>query len=229
MDGGAPAPASFKFYYFLILAAAAALAFAIVGAIGLDGEGIAFWFGEDRVVELASAAGYVVCALLLLGLGGWAFSLRNWNLILLLLALCSRELDFDKKFTTDGIFKSAFYVSPDVPMVEKLAAVAVILLLGWAVVKFAVEHLDSVAKALLALHPAAIGGVLALVCMAVSKTFDGSVRKLASWGIEIPGEWGHWLTLTEEILELGISVFFIIAAIAYFGTRRSTAAPGLAE
>ena len=51
-----------------------------------------------------------------------------------------RELDFDKAFTTIGILKSRFFVSPDVPLGEKLAGFIVISILIWSVYKILSQH-----------------------------------------------------------------------------------------
>lgn len=220
MNDAASARSRPGLYYLLILAVLAAMVLTVLATRGLNAGAARFWLHEGGVIETLSPMGYVVCILIMIALGGTKFALRYLNLIVLLLFLCARELDFDKRFTTDGIFKTSFYVSPDVPLLEKVAAVAVILILGWAVVKFALEHFDSVAQALLRLHPAALSGALALACMVASKTFDGIARKLAPWGVEISQYLSFFLTDIEEVLELGIPLFFIIAAIAYFGTRR---------
>lgn len=206
-------------YYLLILAALAAMVLTVLATRFLGSEAAHFWLAEGGIIETLSPVGYGICILLMIVLGGKNFALRYANLIVLLLFLCARELDFDKRFTTDGIFKTSFYVSSEVPLMEKLAAVAVILVLGWAVLKFAFEHLDHVTAALLRFHPAALSGALALACMVASKTFDGIARKLIPWGVEVSEYLSLLLTDVEEVLELGIPVFFIIAAIAYFGTR----------
>jgi len=85
----------------------------------LDASGRDFWLSEGGVVESLSALGYFVCAALMLLMGGWHYVKKYHYVFMLVMLFGMRELDFDKRFTTMGIFKSKFYASSDVPMIEK--------------------------------------------------------------------------------------------------------------
>ncbi|MGD9687109.1 MAG: hypothetical protein AB7U43_09075, partial [Desulfobacter sp.] len=70
------------------------------------------FLGEDGPVEIASAALYFVCCAYALLRGGGAFLKKYPYFVVIPLLFGMRELDFDKRFTTIGVLKSKFYVSP---------------------------------------------------------------------------------------------------------------------
>ena len=67
------------------------------------------WIEEGGVIETLSVFGYFLCVLLMLLKGKWPY-IKKYNYFLILVILLGfRELDFHKRFTTMGIFKSKFY------------------------------------------------------------------------------------------------------------------------
>ena len=90
---------------------------------------------ESGLIERASALGYFACALYMMAKGGSEFIRTRGYFVVLVTLFGCRELDFDKAFTTIGILKSRFFVSPDVPLGEKLAGFIVISILIWSVYK----------------------------------------------------------------------------------------------
>jgi hypothetical protein len=130
-----------------------------------------------------------------------------------------RELDFDKKFTTMGVLKSKFYVSPVVPVAEKAIGAMVIALLIYAAVQCIRRHARNLIRGLGSACAVSIGICLVLVFLAVSKSLDGIGRKLHDLGIEISSRTSDVSAALEEILELGIPVILILAAAAFFKNR----------
>ena len=132
--------------------------------------------------------------------------------IVVLLLMC-RELDFDKKFTEMGIFKSKFYKSAEVPIVEKIVAVVVIVAIlviagmllrrnwKWLVlgVRQRLRSESGIAVALL------LAGFSKLV-------LDGLPRKLEKLGLAANEFLRAHHETFEEVLELAIPVSLLLAA-----------------
>ena len=140
--------------------------------------------GETGPIERASALGYFLCAGYMVLLGGRDFVKRYAYIVVLVVLFGCRELDFDKRFTTMGILKSRFYISSDVPLLEKMIGLIVIALLLWAVINIVKNHLTSTLASLAILNERAVGVVMIFVLLVVSKSIDGLARKLKPFGIE---------------------------------------------
>ena len=81
-----------------------------------------FWIKEDGVIETLSVLGYFAAASLILVKGQWSYIIKYYYFFIIIIMFGLRELDFHKKFTTMGIFKSKFYLSSQVPIIEKIIA-----------------------------------------------------------------------------------------------------------
>jgi hypothetical protein len=210
--------------YHLLVAAVAVTLLALAGFVAAgDGAAVNRLLNEGGVVESLSAAGYLICLALIATLGGFGFLLRRYEVAVTLLFLAARELDFHKRFWTTGIFKSEFYLSSDVPLVEKLIAGPITLFLCWAAARLVFDHWRQFAETLLRLHPAAVSFFIGAGSLVAAKTFDGVQRKLVGFGVAISDETSHVFRNMEEVLELSAPAFFIVAAIAYFGLKRPQA------
>ena len=176
---------------------------------------------ESGLIERASAFGYFACAAFMLARGGQQFlRYRAYFAVLVTLFGC-RELDFDKAFTTIGILKSRFFVSPDVPLGEKLAGFIVISILIWSVYKILSQHFKSFLSDLRERTPEAIGVAIVFFLLAFSKSIDGLPRKLQPLGIEVSAETNAFFGALEEVLELGIPVYIALVAHAWFKRQTS--------
>jgi hypothetical protein len=94
----------------------------------LDGINRDLFFDEGGVVEVASAIGYFLCVLLILYKGKINYLRKHYYFILLFIMSGFREQDFHKRFTTMGILKIKFFISPNVPLTEKLIGFLIVLL-----------------------------------------------------------------------------------------------------
>lgn len=175
---------------------------------------------EEGFVETISALGYFLCIGLLFYMAGKS-SLKNyWYVYLIFLAMGLRELDFDKRFTATGIFKSKFILANDVSVLEKFVGIAVILLILYSVYILVIRHSKAFLKGLAALNLRSYVVFLALAIAVISKTLDGLARKLISFGIYIDDSLSIFTSCLEEILELGIPLAFLYAIYLYFYDRR---------
>ena len=207
------------FTYYGYVAAGLALLSAIVLGFRESVEHILLT--ESGLIERASAFGYFACAAFMLARGGQQFlRYRAYFAVLVTLFGC-RELDFDKAFTTIGILKSRFFVSPDVPLGETLAGFIVISILIWSVYKILSQHFKSFLSDLRERTPEAIGVAIVFFLLAFSKSIDGLPRKLQPLGIEVSAETNAFFGALEEVLELGIPVYIALVAHAWFKRQTS--------
>ncbi len=182
-----------------------------------------FWHGSTRslmlrehgVIEMASAAGYLICVLYMLSKGGIQYLKHGHVFVLLMLFFMFRELDFDKAFTTVGILKSRFLFSPEVPVIEKLIGGAVLLVLVYVAVEVAL-YWRRFLTGLKQRDPIFIGVLIAFGFLVFSKSIDGIGRKLAPLGIDVPENLAMHTGAFEEVMELGIPVVLLLVLMAYF-------------
>jgi len=173
---------------------------------------------EDGLIEIASAAGYALVLLIMSVKGGWDFFKRHAYLFILVAAFGLRELDFHTRFTTMGIFKSNFYLSPAVPLPEKMIGALVCLALLACLILCLRKHLKTfLAEFRKETSSMSIG--IALLFMAVSKGVDGLSAKLSRLGLELTAALSLSFRSMEEILELGIPMMLIVSTLAYFRER----------
>ncbi len=167
---------------------------------------------ESGWVERLSAIGYAVdmilFAVVLRGVKNYAWFL------LMLLGMMARELDFHNAFTSQTTTSTRFYISPDVPAVEKILAVAVFGLLLYALIRVCITYLPVFAADLKKGCAVAVGVFLGVSLAAISKLIDGLGRKMAGFGIEITEQTSRTAGFAEEIMELGIPIMFAIAIVA---------------
>jgi hypothetical protein len=174
---------------------------------------------EDGPVEIASAVLYFVCCAYLLLKGGLAFFRRYPYFVVIPLLFGMRELDFDKRFTTIGVLKIKFYVSPLEPWHTKL----IVILLGLAVIVLIVmmikKHLKALWESVRSGGDMGLGVVLVLVMLVVSKSLDGLERKCIAIGLSVPPLLAKYSSVAEEIIELGIPVIMLLLFRHYFSQR----------
>lgn len=173
----------------------------------------AFLMTEGGMIEMASALGYLLC----IGLIAWlwpAGSLRrSWYFPVLLLAFSARELDADKIFFTEGLLKLSQYTAGTVGGGEML--VSILLVLGLVISTLAMLNRETgpFLADLRKFHPAAIAFLIGVAFIGAYKSIDGLGRKLAPFGIEVGETLNRYVTVVEEVGELGIPLMFGVAII----------------
>ncbi|MCA1787760.1 MAG: hypothetical protein LC657_17435 [Desulfobacteraceae bacterium] len=170
---------------------------------------------ENGVVENLSAGGhFFFCFVLLyLNLTGMVKTGPAPGLFVLLLGL--RELDFHERFTTMGMFKIKFFLSPEVSWPEKMVVMLLIAgLVAYGVV-YVRKILPGCKKALLDAGPWAVSVVCGVACALISKlVLDGNSDMIA-FLLPMLDNPRVLSGIMEECLELFIPVFFIMALIQY--------------
>jgi hypothetical protein len=171
---------------------------------------------EDGPVEIASAALYFVCCVYALVRGGGVFLKKYPYFIVIPLLFGMRELDFDKRFTTIGVLKSKFYVSPLEPWHTKLIVIALGLAVIVLMVMMVKTHLKGLWESVRSGGALGWGVVLVLTMLVVSKSLDGLERKCLSIGLSVAPLLAKYSSVAEEIIELGIPVMMLLLFSHYF-------------
>jgi len=181
------------------------------------------FLNEGAFVETSSVVLYGVTITFLL----WLRPMKELKDTLLCaavtLCLMLRELDFDKKFTDLGVFKGKFYKSAEIPIIQKLVGLFIILTLLALVITLLVRHTKPLLRGLKENHRAKYGVITAIILAFVSKAFlDGMPRKLGDFGIKTPAALIHGHGTLEEILELGIPIALLMALYFKQKERKET-------
>jgi len=174
------------------------------------------------VIETLSALGYFLSALFMVVRGKWDYIKKYYYFFILVLLFGLRELDFDKRFTTMGIFKSKFYLSSSVPWSEKIIGLLVVGLLLYIIVLIVKSHSKDFVLNIKNFSPVYIGSLLIFLVLFVAKSLDGIGRKLGDFGFVIDEQLVSYFEAIEEILELGIPILIIATLYIYFSSESSS-------
>ncbi|MCY4305427.1 MAG: hypothetical protein OXC62_11745 [Aestuariivita sp.] len=174
--------------------------------------GISILTDEDRAIELASAILWLYAAVIVVFARHIQPSQSRLLLSALFLLLCARELDFDKRFFSEGVLKSRQYFG-DTPFPEKIIGLGIIALLLLIIILLIKRHWSAFTQAIRSGMTWGWLTLAALFMVVIAKSIDGAERKLAAFGTTLSRESYHFITLVEEYLELGF-VFSIIILIS---------------
>ncbi|MDZ8118983.1 hypothetical protein [Pontiella agarivorans] len=193
----------------------------LAGAVGavilseLVGSGIhGKMMNEGGWVETASWISYFVAAFFI-----FLKMLRSpnrWSMLAGTMLLGMRELDFDKRFTTMGIFKSRFYSSSDVPILEKLIALVITAVIIAALFVLVKNHLKPFIQKVKARSGASCTVLLAGGLLFFAKSIDGLSRKLEPFGIEPSDAVNRIAGSVEECFELTGALLVVVAAVGAY-------------
>lgn len=176
---------------------------------------------EGGIVETSTVVGYFACFLYLLYKGKLSCLKNFWYIHSIFILFALREMDFHKKFTTMGIFKSKFYISESVPLTEKFFASLVLVLLFYIVYLLTKNHYKNYLVELKAGNLFAVSIFISIALVFISKSIDGFSRKLSDIGITISSNSDRFAASVEEVFEFGIPVMFLIAMLIYFNESSS--------
>ncbi len=178
-------------------------------------------FRESGQIEELSPICYALCMVLIVALGGAKFAFtRALSLMVVLLAMMLRELDFHTRFTVMSITKTRFFLSGDVPLQQKVLAFLALALIGLAVLHVIFAHGRAFVARLRRFDPVGVAAALSIAMILLSEGLDGAYNTLAKIGLPITIAQGEFLEKVEETAEMGIPIFAALAILAYFGTRR---------
>lgn len=178
------------------------------------------WLKEGGIIETLSVIGYFVAALLILLKGKWPYIKQYHYFFILIIMFGLRELDFHKKFTTMGMFKSKFYLSDAVPMSEKLIGLLVISLILYIFIKIIKNHSKDFFSQIKKISPVHIGVLITFMVLFFSKAIDGLARKLGQLDIVIEQQTSTNFEVIEEVLEMGVPLLIIATLFIYFSNEK---------
>lgn len=177
---------------------------------------------EYGPVETATAVLYLIAAVWLL-----TRSLREkprWHLTagLMVVLLLLRELDVHARFTTMGVLKSRYYLSPDVPAGEKAVVSVVMIVLLIVVLRFVWQNAPSFFRALRRRQAATLAVATAIGTAVVSKTLDSLSGPIRFVLRPLYHDSKTYLRIYEEIFELAIPLFILLALLFSTASRRGS-------
>ncbi len=177
---------------------------------------------ENGIIENATVVFYIAGAI-----ASWMYAKRtilerglSIGLMLILLAL--RELDFQKRFTAISITKIKFYVSPDIPLLEKIFVCTIVFFILIFIFSFVIKNSKALLRGFRNRKDWAISAMSGLLFLFFSKLIDSGRRILTKSLDIINYEYDNVLKTTEETAELAIPVFFLIAIIQYAKHSRNS-------
>lgn len=191
-----------------------------VYGVTLDDAARKLYVSEGGPIDLPSAVLHFVCFALVVISGGFSYIRKYPYFALAPLLFGMRELDFDKRFTTTGIFKTRFYLRPDVPMHEKLIGGIITLALVTLVCAMIKNHFKDFVAELRQRSVLGIGAALIVTLLVIAKTLDGAARKCLSMGYHLGHLAAGCADTGEEVLELGIPILMILVFSYYFRQQR---------
>lgn len=186
----------------------------VVVILLLPGNLPAVMIRENGPIEILSAAGYFFFCLFFFYLYYIRAVKTSVAPLLFIFLLGLRELDFHQRFTTMGIFKTKFFVSYDVPIIEKLIVTFIILLgLTYGII-YLRRTLPTFKQNLLSRRPYALSIASAIGCIFLSKFIDGNAEIFEPF-LPMVENFALFSVTLEECLELFIPIFFIRALHQY--------------
>lgn len=175
---------------------------------------------EGRSVETVTVAYFVLAIIAWIMLSnGDQDHRRNWHIPVILALMALRELDFDKRFTTEGILQLRLYSGP-APLIEKLIGAAIIILILICAFRLLVINLPRWFRGLNKGNAASWLVALAVILLFSSKSLDGIARKLEPFGIALAEETIAMTTNAEEFFELIMAMILVMAVVYYAKNRR---------
>ncbi|MBI3307777.1 MAG: hypothetical protein HYZ79_00205 [Candidatus Melainabacteria bacterium] len=190
-----------------------------------------FLLPEAKVMGIVAEGGILeICSVISYFLGGIiAFYLSKRGVIkdrylmsFLLIILGLRELDFHKAFTTMSISSTRYYLSPKVPVLEKLIVAPIVLFILIAIFFFLKKYTLAYIKNLINKTPLAIIIFPSFLLFMCSKLADSSLSMFRDASIAITPMMEKTAFIIEESFELGIPVFFIVGLLYLLETKRTS-------
>lgn len=194
---------------------------ALLGGDLLMHETVSEIFKEGQAVETLSVVILVAAAAF------WWFSHRGmtgreWHIPAILILMALRELDLDKRLTSEGVLQLRLYSGPS-PLWEKvagLAVVAMILVCAWRLLRMTLPRCWQGLRQGAGSAWLAVGAAVLIV---IAKSMDGLDRKLAPLGITVDPMVGARAGRLEEMLELAAYIMLAQAVVYVARTGRRNA------
>lgn len=213
-----------------VLTAIVLFAATLIAAFTIPSDARQAWLAEAGPVETGSIAlhlaGVVLLVLSAFTLGDRGFAFRSAFILLLFAA---READFHNRFTTEGIFRTSYYIKSGAPLTEKIAVVAFLVFVAYVLVSYLTLSANRYLAGLRRGTAWVFAVLLGLAFLVGGKALDASTGLLRSVGssYEPPIE---VVNLFEETTELVGAAMLFGAVLLYMVSRsKERRASGHAE
>lgn len=187
----------------------------LLAAAVMSADTVADLLRENGPVEMASAVLHFVVAIVAAGIwfrqGGLAGLIALGALL-----LGVRELDWHHAFTTYGLFNLRQYLRPEVPVLEKLASAAVILLIGTVLVALLLRSRDRLKELVVHRPPAAYGAIVLIAYLPALKILDAIPRWFREAGSDLSETAMKYARALEEINELWLPVLVLLLLLQLY-------------
>lgn len=178
-------------------------------------------FKEGHSVEATSVT-ILVAAAVFWVFGNGCLTKGEWHVPLILILMALRELDFDKRFTSEGILQLRLYTG-SAPLWEKAAGFAVVVLILVCLIRLAWLNLPQWWRGLQQGAESAWVATGAALLIVIAKSMDGLDRKLAPLGMTLTTEMNTIAGRLEELLEL--AAYIMLAQATVYFVRSPAASP----
>lgn len=173
------------------------------------------WVAESGPVETLTIGlhllGASVLLLSALFLGDRTFAWR-WAFILGLFA--AREADWHKKFTTEGIFRSSYYVRSEAPIMERVVVGLAMLLIAYVVLSFVFGNLGRLLGAIRSRTRWAMFGLVGILLLISGKSLDAMTWITRAIGTDWRPQIAT-VNLFEEVTEMTGALLICVAVLCY--------------
>lgn len=201
---------------FVMLVIAAGVLFSVLIWLVLPMNVVMEAMREDGPIEAPSAALHFLVALALL-----AVILRGAPLIFLLTAVLAaamggRELDIHKAMTSGSMTRIAYYLDPEVALLERLGAAVFVIGVVAALLYAAWRYSGTLRRALVQRNPAVWSFAAGVLLVPVLKAIDALPRWIRDiFGATLDENTLALLLSLEEMMEFFLPLVFLTAVIQY--------------
>lgn len=175
---------------------------------------------ENGPVEMLSAVGLLAAAFWLFCRVGHDASGQPISAGVLVLLLGLRELDFHARFTTMGVFKTKYYISPAVPAGEKAIVSFIMICILIIAVRFLMHNFSKFVLALRQRQAAALAILAAIGYGLLGKGLDSLSSPLEPIITLFSSNPKLFLRTAEECIEFGAPICILLALYYSSGLYR---------
>lgn len=157
--------------------------------------------------------------LLFIASGDWKF--RYYSAFVVSLFVL-RELDMHSRLTSIRINNFSYYIEPTIPLVERVAVGAVLLICAYALIRYMINYGRHLVSGLRSRYGYSLTTVAALLVMLIAKLLDSAPRILReNFAIILSNKVKIPMRVVEETLELCIPLLILLACLQYRSFTKS--------
>ena len=171
---------------------------------------------EGGVVDLVSVLGLFGCLVLMFFKGGARHLKQCWYMYVMVGTLACRELDFHSRFTEKAVTSMRFYRSAEIPFLQKVVVLAIVILLLNALYELWVRETPRFMRALRQRDLFSISSISLLTALVMCVLMDGFRRHLAFVGFEVSASLVAFVGRIEEVMEMWIPVLTAMSIVEWF-------------